>query len=184
MEVIDLDLQGHFGHFDSEFKEFRPVRAITFNGFELESPNLHQICILGLSQLVLKMGGIDLDLQGHLAILTHKTAFNVALVHWSRPAKGCYTSQMCSCYPYAVKINWGNIDAQTWRPDEIEYNIFSSHVPIHYHHPKLIPVKHFFDTVAKWSFYLRFVCQIHDDILFINLFRTVLCMVYFILFHW
>ena len=25
------------------------------------------------------MGGIDLDLQGHLAISTHKTAFNVAL---------------------------------------------------------------------------------------------------------
>ena len=72
MEVIDHDLQGHFGHFDSEFKEFWLVRPITFNRFELESPNLHQICILGFSQLVLKMGGIDFDLQGHLAISTHK----------------------------------------------------------------------------------------------------------------
>ena len=86
MEVIDLELQGHFGHFDSEFQEFRLVPAVTFNGFELESPILNQICILGFSQLASKMGGIDFDLQGHLAISTHKTAFNVALVHWSRPA--------------------------------------------------------------------------------------------------
>ena len=34
--------------------------------FELESPNLHQIGILGNSQLVLKMGVTDFDLQGHL----------------------------------------------------------------------------------------------------------------------
>ena len=100
MEIIDLDHIGHFGHFDSEFEEFRFVCAITFNRFELELPKLHQICILGFSQLVLKMGGIELDLQGHLAISTHKTAFNVALVHWSRPAKGYYTSQACSCIIY------------------------------------------------------------------------------------
>ena len=30
------------------------------------SPNLHQTCILGYSQLVFKMEVIDLDLQGHL----------------------------------------------------------------------------------------------------------------------
>ena len=70
MEVIDLDLQGHFGHFDSEFKEIRLVRMITRHRFELESPNLHETCILRYSQLVLKMEVIDLDLQGHLAILT------------------------------------------------------------------------------------------------------------------
>ena len=51
------------------------------------------------------MGGSDLDLQGHLAILTHKTAFNVALVHWSRPAKGYYMSQTCSCLPSEL-IGW------------------------------------------------------------------------------
>ena len=73
------------------------LSAQNFFGFELESPNLHLICILGFSQLVLKMGGIDLDLQGHLAILTHKTAFNIAFVLSSRPAKGCYTYQTCSC---------------------------------------------------------------------------------------
>ena len=72
---------------------------ITCNGFKLESPNSHQICILGFSQLVLKMGVIDLDLQGHLAIIsTQETAFNFAFVYWSKPAKGCYTSQTCSCF--------------------------------------------------------------------------------------
>ena len=107
MEVIDLDLQGHFDHFDSEFWL---VPAITFNGFELESSNLHQICILRFSQLVLRMGGIDLDLQGHLAISTHKTAFNVALVHWSRPAKGCYMSQTCSCHIWDCNLtHWGQV---------------------------------------------------------------------------
>ena len=41
---------------------------------------------------------IDLDLQCHLdIILTQETAFNVAFVYWARPAKGCYTSQTCSC---------------------------------------------------------------------------------------
>ena len=73
------------------------VGAITCNGFELESPNLLQIYILGFFQLVLKMGVIDIDFQGHLAIATHETAFNVALIFWSRPAKGCYTSQARPC---------------------------------------------------------------------------------------
>ena len=53
-----------------EFLEIQLAHMITCNGFELESPNLHQICILGFSWLVLKMGIIDLDLQGNLAILT------------------------------------------------------------------------------------------------------------------
>ena len=47
-------------------------RRITSNGFEVESPHLHQICILGLSQ-VLKMGVNDLDLQGHLATSTQNS---------------------------------------------------------------------------------------------------------------
>ena len=41
------------------------VRTITLHRFELESSNLHQICILGYSHLVSKIGFIDLDLQGH-----------------------------------------------------------------------------------------------------------------------
>ena len=68
------------------------------NGFELESPNLHQICLLGFAQLVLKMEVIDLDLQGLAIISTQEIALNFALVYWSRPAKGCYTSQTCACY--------------------------------------------------------------------------------------
>ena len=96
---IDLYLQDHFGHFDLEFLEIWLVCVMTCNGFELESPNLHQICILGFSHLLLKMEVIDLDLQGHLAIIPiQETAFNIDLVYWSRPAKGCYTSQTCSCY--------------------------------------------------------------------------------------
>ena len=56
--------------------------AITCNGFQLESPNMYQICILGFPQLVLKMGVIDLDLQGHLAIIsTQETVFNIALAY-------------------------------------------------------------------------------------------------------
>ena len=79
MEVIDLDLQDHF---DLEFLEIWLVCVITCDGFELESPNLHQICILEFSPLLLKMEVIDLDLQGHLAIiLIQETAFNVALVY-------------------------------------------------------------------------------------------------------
>ena len=73
LEVTDLDLQGHFGHFDSELQEIWILRTITCNGFELESPNLHQTCILRFFQLVLKMWVIDLDLQGHLAISTQNS---------------------------------------------------------------------------------------------------------------
>ena len=95
MEVIDLYLQGHFGHFDLEFQEIWLVRAITCNRYDLESPNLRQICISVFSQLVL-----NLDLQGHLPISTEETAFDVALVYILRATKGCYTSQTCSCHFY------------------------------------------------------------------------------------
>ena len=64
MEVIDLDLQGHFGHFVLELLEIRLARTITSHRFGLVLPNLHQTCIMGYSQLV-KMEVIDLDLQGH-----------------------------------------------------------------------------------------------------------------------
>ena len=84
--------------------------SISCGGFELESPNLHQIRNLGYSQLLLKMGLIDLDLQGYLAISSQETAFNVTVVYWSRLAKGCYTSQTCSflicCRHESRYINW------------------------------------------------------------------------------
>ena len=95
-----------------KFLEIWLVSVITCYGFELESPNLHQICILGFSQLVLKMEFIDIDLQGLAIVSTQETAFNVAFVFWSRLAKGCYTSQTCSCivlwsglgYSYSVLV--------------------------------------------------------------------------------
>ena len=96
-EVIDLDLQGHFGHFELEFLEIWLVSLITCNGLELKSPNLHQICILGFFRMVLKIEVIGLNFQGLAIILTHETAFNVALVYWYRLAKGCYKSQTCYC---------------------------------------------------------------------------------------
>ena len=68
--VIDIDFQGHSGHFVSEFYEIRLFRANTCDGFQMESPNLHQIYILGFSQLVLKMCVVYLDLQDHLVIST------------------------------------------------------------------------------------------------------------------
>ena len=40
------------------------------NGYQLQSPNLHQTCIIKCPRLVLKMGVIDLEFEGHLAILT------------------------------------------------------------------------------------------------------------------
>ena len=54
-----------FYHFDSEFLEIWLVRLITHHRFGLESPNLHQTCILGYSRLVLNMEVIDFDLQGY-----------------------------------------------------------------------------------------------------------------------
>ena len=53
-----------------------------------------KIWILVFSQLVLKMQAPNLDVQGHLAF---STAFNIALVYWSRPASVYYTSQTCCC---------------------------------------------------------------------------------------
>ena len=44
-------------------RKFYLVRTITHHRFELESPNLLQTCILGYSQLVLKIDVIDHDLQ-------------------------------------------------------------------------------------------------------------------------
>ena len=60
IEVIDLAPRGHFGHFDLEFLQIWLLCMITGNGFEQESPHLHQICILGFSQVVLEMGSLTL----------------------------------------------------------------------------------------------------------------------------
>ena len=70
MAVFDLDLQGHFGLKLSKSAQKELVRTITLHAFELGSPDLHQICILGLSRTLLKMALIERDIQGHLGAIT------------------------------------------------------------------------------------------------------------------
>ena len=71
------------------------VHLITHQRFELESPNLHQACILGYSELILKIGVIDINFQGHLAI--------------SSPRNGI---QLCSCIP--IQASQGVLHIPTW----------------------------------------------------------------------
>jgi len=75
--------------FNSEFSEIRRVHAITCQGYELGSPNLNQICILGRSELVLKtlshgreikMGLIDFDFQGPLELFNSEFS-EMGLIH-------------------------------------------------------------------------------------------------------
>ena len=68
MGLIDLDLQGNFGLKRVNFRKFELVCAITRQGFDLKSPFLHRMCILGPFRTLLKMGSIDLDLQGHFGL--------------------------------------------------------------------------------------------------------------------
>ena len=87
---------------------------ITCNGFKLESPNLHQICILevgffpSFSSELWKWGSLsDLNAQGdfgHFDSEFQETMFNPTLVFWSKLAKGCYTSQKCVLVCYGLHI--------------------------------------------------------------------------------
>ena len=69
------------------------VRTITRHRFDLESPpNLHQICIMGYSHLVLKWRSLTLTFNVILAILTQNSRNSVSLCHnssqiWARIAK-------------------------------------------------------------------------------------------------
>ena len=125
--VIDPDLLGQFhGNCDSEFYAIWLVRAITHHRFVLALPNCTQRASWDtiswywkwrsltwtFNVILAIMGAIDRDLQGHLAISTDKTAFHIALVHWSKPANGCYTSQTCSCLSYvtAYSCTDSNVD--------------------------------------------------------------------------
>ena len=65
MESIDLDLQGHFGLKLTDFCKFELVCTITRQGFDLETPYSHGMCMLGPFITLLEMGSIDLDLQGN-----------------------------------------------------------------------------------------------------------------------
>ena len=68
MGLIDLDIHGHFGLKQVNFSKFELVRTITRQELELESPFLHGMGILGPFSALLKMGLIDLGLQGHFRI--------------------------------------------------------------------------------------------------------------------
>ena len=69
-EVIDLDLQCHFGHFDPEFYEIRLVRATTLHRFGLKSPNLHQIWSWNTLGWYWKWRSLTMTFKAILAILT------------------------------------------------------------------------------------------------------------------
>ena len=47
MGSIDHDLQGNFGLKLTDFRKCELVCAITREGFDLETPYLHGMCILG-----------------------------------------------------------------------------------------------------------------------------------------
>ena len=68
MGPIDHDLQGHLGLKLTDFRKFELVCAITQQGFDLETPFLHRMCILGPIRILFKMGSIDFDLQGHFGL--------------------------------------------------------------------------------------------------------------------
>ena len=74
MTEFDLDLQGHLGSKRSKSSKNGLVRAITFEGLKLGSPNMANRCILGRSRMGLYMVGFDLDLQGHLGSKQSKSA--------------------------------------------------------------------------------------------------------------
>ena len=76
MVSIDLDLQGHLGLKRPKSAQNGLVTVITRHAFDLGSPNLHQMCILGPSRRLLKMVLIDLDLQAYLGLKLSKSAKN------------------------------------------------------------------------------------------------------------
>ena len=69
MGSIDLDIQGHFGLKLIDFIcKLELVREIIRQGFELGSPFLHRMCILGPFRALLKNGSIDFDLSGNFGL--------------------------------------------------------------------------------------------------------------------
>ena len=101
-QSLTFDLQDYFGQFYLELQEIWLDHAITCNIFELESPNLHQKCILEFSKLVLKMWVvIDQNLHGHLAISTQnskKPLSTLLLCTDLGQARGVTHTRTCSCF--------------------------------------------------------------------------------------
>ena len=66
------------------------------------------MCILGFSWLILNIWLIDLDCQDHLATSAPGIpgmVFNVALVFWAKPVKGCYTTQRAIDFFVTIQIS-------------------------------------------------------------------------------
>ena len=86
------------------------VCTITRQGFELESPNSHRMCILGPYRMLLKMGLIDLDLQGHFGLkLTNFCKFELGrtITHQGFKLESPYSLIMCILGPSIEKrVNW------------------------------------------------------------------------------
>ena len=64
---------------------------------ELKPRNLYKICILRFSQLVLKMGVIDLDLQGYLTIMAQKKRHSTYL-EYTDLGRLIVTCRLCVIY--------------------------------------------------------------------------------------
>ena len=113
MGSIDLDLQGHFGLKLTDFRKFELVCAITRQGFDLESPFLHRMCILGPFRTLLKMGSIDLDLQGHFGLkLTDFRKFELvcAITRQGFDLESPFLHRMCILGPFRTLLKMGSID--------------------------------------------------------------------------
>ena len=113
MGSIDLDLQGHFGLKLTDFRKFERVHAITRQGFDRESPFSHRMCILGPLRTLLKMGSIDLDLQGHFGLkLTDFRKFERvhAITRQGFDRESPFSHRMCILGPLRTLLKMGSID--------------------------------------------------------------------------
>ena len=115
MGIVDLDLQCDFGHFDSEF---------SVGNLACPRDNLQWIWaritefVLNMHLRILSAGIENVGHWlwpsrsfGHFDSEFQETAYNVALVYWSRPAKGECTPLTCSCFIYETpNLNAKNME--------------------------------------------------------------------------
>ena len=86
---------------------------ITHHGFELGSPNLHQMYIMGPSRTLFKMVLIGLDLQGHLGLKWPNSAKNGLVRTITRhdfKLGSPNLHQMCILGPFRTLLKMVSID--------------------------------------------------------------------------
>ena len=86
------------------------VCAITQQGFDLESPSSHRMCIWGPFSALLKMGSIDLDLQGHFGLKRvnfHKFELVCAITQQGFDLESPSSHRMCILGPFQCPIENG-----------------------------------------------------------------------------